>query len=146
MAPDPKNGLFLENLGILLPWGRSIERIRKNTLVRKLDRADRIEYHWGVHKVLNGLELELSNTFLKPSWRRKFTKIESWYIGDSVAKSNFARISEHLIEEFGLPDQKDEHDKREIMWRWVTEHVVLSLYLFEQHSLKLNFTIAQKKQ
>lgn len=72
---------------------------------------------------------------------RNFKETEALYMDDAVARSNYERIAKHLIVEFDEPDLKEEEDKMDMLWKWRTPFVDLTLYLFEQHALKLHFKI-----
>ena len=145
MGLNLNKGILFEDSGVLLEWGKPIRKLIKKNNGRTENKEDRTIYHWGSHKILNGLDLDLTNHFWnfgKEAWFRKFKKIEFWAYGDNEAISNFERISKHITEQFGEPNFRKEPDKEpERNWRWELNGVDISLYFFEQHAYKLHMTI-----
>lgn len=143
------NGITFEETTSFLKWGKFINPLIRKFNGTKENLGDRTIYNWGKHTVLNGLELELTNSFYnfgKERWFRRFNKIEYWAIGDNIAKQEFDRISNHLIKLFGHPIvDEDNIDEIEKYFIWKNSNIEFSLYFFEQHCYKLHFTIKKNK-
>jgi len=107
------------------------------------EKGDRVIYNWGKHKILNGLELELTQTFMHVDnlSHDKFAFIDNWEVGDKKALESFKMISEHLTKELGQPSAKDEQTIPDKFWTWNLGTVKVQLHLFEQHAFKLNLRI-----
>ncbi|MFM7855616.1 MAG: hypothetical protein ACKO96_27740, partial [Flammeovirgaceae bacterium] len=73
-------GLLLEDLDILIEWGPPVD---KSISIREDENGDRTIYHWGQHKILSGLESELSQTFM---------------YGDNVAPDKFTSFNTMRLE------------------------------------------------
>ena len=140
-------GIFLEDKNVLLPWGHSLDKLTSENNAEVLKQADRLIINWGKHKILNGLELDLSNTFLgTPNFflSKKFMVISAWAFGDKDAKEFFNKVADHLIQIFGEPEKEgDLKDDREQCWTWYTDDADFVLNLFEQHCFKCCLTIDQ---
>jgi hypothetical protein len=138
-------GIFLEDTEVLLEWGQPIEKLARVNKAEINREADRTIIKWGTHLLLNGLKLELSNTFVL-SRLGKFTFIESTTNSDKQSFDNFEIISNHLLSLFGDPTQKEDsiETKKERTWSWLTKDVKINLYLFEQHAFKLHLKIEQR--
>lgn len=140
-------GILFEDSNQFLYWNQPIDQLAKVFKAKKNGLGDRTIYNWGTHTILNGLKLDLTNSFLGFGEEQKnkfFNKIEYWTIGDESALEKFDTISRHLITQFGEPSEKDENREPERMWKWNIGKIVFSLYLFEQHCFKLHFTIQLK--
>ena len=148
MDTNINNGITFEETTNFLKWGKFINPLIRKFKGSKVKLGGRTIYNWGKHTILNGLELELTNSFNnygKERWFRRFNQIEYWAIGDEIAKHEFDRISNHLIKLFGQPIIKDDNtDNREKYLKWKIVKIDISLYLFEQHSYKLHFIIKKK--
>ena len=139
-------GIQFEENGIFLKWGKAINPLCNEFGKTKEIIGNSIQYNWGKHKILDGLELDLTTSFANIGYarwfRKKFNKLESWFIGDDQAIGQFDKISLHLTTLFGQPSIKEENmDLREKHLIWKIENVEISLYLFEQHCYKLHFLI-----
>ena len=143
---DIRNGIELEDSGSFLKWGKSMKSIAKNTTCTIKNQGDRTVYFYGKQQILNGLELSLQSMFWnfgKDRWFRRLNKIEHWAIGDQEAQADYARISKHIITQFGRPQEEKVHaEEKHQVWKF--HNVELSLFLFEQHCYKLHFTICRK--
>ena len=140
-------GIFLEDKNVLLPWGQPLDKMTSENDAEVLKQADRLIINWGVHKILNGLELDLTTTYLgTPNFflSKKFTIISAWAVGDKEAKEFFNKVAKHLIPIFGEPEKEGDlkHD-REQFWTWHTDDADIVLNLFEQHCFKCCLTIDQ---
>ncbi len=148
MNTSINNGIVFEEITNFLKWGKFINPLIRKFNGTKVKLGGRTIYKWGKHTILNGLELELTNSFNnfgKERWFRRFNQIEYWAIGDEIAKQEFDRISNHLIKLFGQPIIKEDNsDDREKYLKWEIVKIDISLYLFEQHSYKLHFIINKK--
>lgn len=142
------NGITFEETTSFLKWGKFINPLIRKFNGTKENLGDRTIYNWGKHTVLNGLELELTNSFYnfgKERWFRRFNQIEYWAIGNNIAKQEFDRISNHLIKLFGQPIvDEDNIDEIEKYFIWKNSNIEFSLSFFEQHCYKLHFTIKKK--
>jgi len=139
-------GIFLEDKDVLLEWGKPITRLTGKSDGEILKKGDRVIINWGIHKILNGLELDLTNIFLGAPiffFNKKFTTISSWAVGDNKAKEFFTKVSNHLITLFGAPEKEKINDGREELWVWKTNGAKFVLNLFEQHAFKCVLTIEQ---
>jgi len=140
-------GIFLEDKKILLPWGQALDKLSSENNAEVLKQVDRLVINWGTHKILNGLELDLTTGDLgTPNFllSKKFTIISSWAIGDKEAKEFFNKVAEHLILNFGTPEKEtDFKNDREQLWTWYTDDADIVLNLFEQHCFKCCLTIDQ---
>jgi hypothetical protein len=146
MVNDLNLGIRFEEVGAFLKWGKGINSLLNEFGKTREIIGNSIHYNWGKQKILNGLEIELITSFANigyPRWfRKKFNKLESWFIGDDQAIGQFDKISLHLTTLFGQPSIKEENmDLREKHLIWKIENVEISLYLFEQHCYKLHFLI-----
>jgi hypothetical protein len=132
-------GLLLEDAGIVLEWGHPIAN-RLN--ISRDKRGDRTIVSLGRHKILSGLDVELTQTFMV--WDKvsdKFSFVEHWVVGDKAAIESFDKIATHLTTLFGQATDKDDSMIPEKLWRWKQAKVEIQLYLFEQHAFKTCLTI-----
>lgn len=140
-------GIFLEDKNVLLPWGQTLDKLSSENNAEVLKQVDRLIINWGTHRILNGLELDLTSTYLgTPNFflSKKFTIISSWAVGDKEAKELFIKVAEHLIPIFDEPDKEgDLKDEREQLWTWHTDDADIVVNLFEQHCFKCCLTIDQ---
>lgn len=140
-------GIFLEDKSVLLPWGQPLDKLTSENNAEVLKKADRLIINWGIHKILNGLELDLTTTYLgTPNFflTKKFTIISAWAVGDKEAKEFFNKVAEHLNLIFGTPEKEDAlKNDREQFWTWRTDDADIVLNLFEQHCFKCCLTIDQ---
>ena len=142
-----ERGITFEESDALLEWGRPVDELADAFNAKVENEGDRTLYHWGLHKVLNGLELNLTNSFWnfgEEQYDRVFKSIESWAIGDEPAREDFDRISTHLTEQIGEPNEKNETDAPEKTWIWRAPGALINLYFFEQHVYKLHLTIEKE--
>ena len=143
------NGITFEETNNFLKWGKFINPLIRKFNGTKENLGDRTVYNWGRHTILNGLELELTNSFWnfgKEKWFRRFNQIEYWAFGDTIAKVEFNRISSHLIKLYGQPIvNEDDIDEGEKYLIWKNDNIEFSLHFFEQHCYKLHFTIKKNK-
>ena len=139
-----EKGIFLEDKNVLLEWGKSVEKLVIDNDAEIINKTDRLIIEWGKHTILNGLILNLSNTFLL-SYPGQFKSIEFNIVGDMESFEYFDIISTHLVNLFGNSIERSDNieEEREKFWAWQIDAVRISLYLFEQHAFKLNFIIAQ---
>ena len=148
MNTSINNGIVFEEITNFLKWGKFINPLIRKFNGTKENLGDRTVYNWGRHTILNGLELELTNSFWnfgKERWFRRFNQIEYLAIGDTIANEEFNRISSHLIKLYGQPIViEDDIDEREKYLIWKNDKIEFSLYFFEQHCYKLHFTIKKK--
>src|SRR6266581_2409081 len=103
-------GILFEDSGDFLEWGASTETLAKRLSARIERRADRTEYYWGEHSILNGLHLNLSSMFWKfrmDNFSKGFNTISFWAIGDENAEKYLELISNHLEKEIGEPTRKE---------------------------------------
>jgi hypothetical protein len=137
-----EKGIFLEDNNVLLEWEKSIEKLVIENDAKIIKQADRIIIEWGKHKILGGLNLELSNTYLL-SKLGIFNSIGFNTVGDDESFEYFSLISTHLEKVFGNPIEKEDNieTKNERFWAWQIGEVRISIYLFEQHAFKLHFKI-----
>ena len=149
MNASINNGITFEETNNFLKWGKFINPLIRKFNGTKENLGDRTVYNWGRHTILNGLELELTNSFWnfgKEKWFRRFNQIEYWAFGDTIAKVEFNRISSHLIKLYGQPIVNEGYiDDREKYLIWKNDKIEFSLYFFEQHFYKLHFTIKKIK-
>ena len=141
-------GLVFEESNVFLKWGSFIDSYVRNNECTKEIVTDNTVYFWGKRKIFNGLELpfstEFSNNGIK-RWCRLVNRLEYKVVGDEIAKTEFHTISNHLIENLGVPKVKDESiELNEIYLEWRIDKVFISLYLFEQHSYKLELLIKKR--
>lgn len=142
---DLNNGILLEDTNEILFWGKSIKSIIRDVNCEVENQGDRTIYHWGNHVILNGLNLNLSSKFWKfgkDRWIRKLKQIDYWAIGDKIADEEFKRISEHLTNIFGPPQEK-RFDDNEKSLKWIKDGVKFDLFFFEQHCYKLHLGIVR---
>lgn len=140
-------GIFLEDKNVLLQWGQPLDKLTSENKAEVLKKGDRLIINWGVHKILGGLDLDLTTTYLgSPIFflNKKFTIISALAVGDEEALEFFNKVSEHLISIFGEPVKEGElkHD-REYLWTWFTDEADIVLNFFEQHCFKCCLTINQ---
>ena len=145
-----EKGVFLEDCKVLLEWGKPINTLANENNAKVILKPDRTIIEWGHHTILDGLKLELTNTYLKLSSQglpKKFNTISSWSIGDNGAKSHFETLSKHLSLKLGSPSKKEKNDDKsdEEFWIWKIGEVSITLYLFEQHAYKCCLTIEKKQ-
>ena len=149
MNASINNGITFEETNNFLKWGKFINPLIRKFNGTKENLGDRTVYNWGRHTILNGLELELTNSFWnfgKEKWFRRFNQIEYLAIGDTIANEEFNRISSHLIKLYGQPIvNEDDIDEGEKYLIWKNDNIEFSLYFFEQHCYKLHFTIKKNK-
>lgn len=144
---DLKRGITFEDSDALLEWGRPVDELADTFNAKVENQGDRTLYNWGLHRVLNGLELDLINSFWnfgEEQYKRVFKSIEFWAIGDRPARENFDKISKHLTEQLGKPTQKNETADPEKTWIWRTRGALIHLHFFEQHVYKLCLTIEKE--
>jgi hypothetical protein len=138
-------GIFFEDNRNLLKWGFPIGLITIKNKPETLKQEDRVIFKWGKHTILGGLEVDLSTTYwrtFKIGFFKKFNHVESWFIGDKIAFTEFDKISKHLEQKFGKPSSiKNNAEEKEI--KYSLEGVEILLYLFEQHCFKLVFRISK---
>ncbi len=139
---DLEKGILFEDTNILLEWGKPILNLAKQIGADVITQPDRTIIEWGNHKILDGLCLDLSNTFLLKS-PREFKSIEYKTSGDHESLENFKLIAQQLLNQFGSPTTKEGelNDISEKFWKWETSIVNISLILFEQHAYKLALSI-----
>jgi len=138
------NGILFEDNKKILKWGSSIKDISKGVEVKEKLFADRTVYHWGEHKILNGLVLELTTTYWnyrEDSVYKRFNSI-SFNISGDEAKKYLGLIKMHLQKEFGEAREEDISDTQ-ITLDWFINETRLRLYFYEQHINKLNFEISR---
>ena len=144
---DLSKGIRLENSDTVLEWGKPVDTLIKNVNGKKEVRGDRTIYHWGKHSILNGLELNLTNSFWNfgdEKNNRNLNSIEYWAIGDEQSKNKFDLISKHLISQFGNPTDKNETEFPEKLWTWRLKEIIIKINFFEQHAYKLCMTIEKE--
>ena len=138
-------GLVFEESNVFLKWGSCIDSYVRNNECTKEILTDNTVYFWGKRKIFNGLELPFTSDFSNNGikrWCRLVNRLEYKVVGDEIAKTEFHTISNHLIENLGVPKIKDESiDLNEIYLEWRIDKVCISLYLFEQHCYKLHLLI-----
>ena len=141
-------GLVFEESNVFLKWGSCIDSYVRNNECTKEILTDNTVYFWGKRKIFNGLELPFSTDFSNNGikrWFRLVNRLEYKVVGDEIAKTEFHTISNHLIENLGVPKVKDESiELNEIYLEWRIDKVFISLYLFEQHSYKLELLIKKR--
>jgi len=137
-----ENGILLEDKNVVLEWNKSVLELAKENNAKIIEQDDRIIINWGTHIILNGIKLELSNTYLleKPD---KFNFIESTFNGDDESFNNFNLIERHIEKYYGNPikSEDDMEIKRDKIRIWEISNIKIKLYLFEIHAFRLNFTI-----
>ncbi len=137
-----EKGILLEDINILLEWNKPLKQLAIENNAAIIEQADRTSVEWGKHTILNGLELNLSNTYLlsKPE---KFNFIECDFNGDKESFNYFYIIEKHLEKHFGKPleSEDDLEIKRHKSRVWQISNVRIRLYLFEMHAFRLNFRI-----
>jgi hypothetical protein len=144
---DLDKGILFEDNGKLIKWGLPLDFIYFNNNYKLDNRGDRKIYRWGKHKILDGLELELTSMFWKEfnfKFLNRFNHVEAWFVGDLISFSEFERISKHLEIKFGKPSftKYDEKNKEKEI-TYLINDVKLTLFLFEQHCYKLVFRISK---
>ena len=137
-------GILFEENKIFLKWGTPIKDLSKSVELKEKLFADRTVYHWGEHKILNGLSLGLTTTYWnhrEDSVYKRFNSISFSVAGDEAHKY-LDLISKHLESNFGEPKSKEVSDT-EIICEWIVNERRLYLHFFEQYINKLNFEISR---
>ena len=140
-------GIYLEDKNVLLEWGQRLDKLITENNIEVIKEVDRLFINWGMHKILNGLEVNLStNYFGTPNFliSKEFTIISAWAYGDKEAKDFFHKVSNHLVTILGNPEKdEDLKDDNELVWTWYTDHADFVLNLFKNDQYKCCLTIDQ---
>jgi len=139
-------GILFEDNGHFFEWNRTIRGLRKENIFKKVSAGDRTIYYWGMHQILDGLELELYSFYWKhklENINKRFKSIEFKVVGDDISAFYFNLIRNHIEGLFGkgVEDIVSDSDK---LIKWSINGVKLSLLLFEQFVYKLNFKISKE--
>ena len=135
------NGILFEDDSVFLPWESPIEQ--GNFYIKKEYRADRLIYHWGERRILNGLVLDLKTVswnHLQDGSIRKFSSIEFSAEGEST-EGFFKLIADHLNVHLG-PAKSSEDNLLSLEWKMGGARLILEL--LDRHGLKLNFLIEKR--
>lgn len=118
-------GILLEDKKTFLPWGQPLDKLAFENNAEVLKLADRLIINWGIHTILGGLELNLTESYIgipDSFLNKEFECISSWVIGDKQAKEFFSSVGDHLSSIFGMPQKEyDLEEDREICHTWFTE-------------------------
>ena len=145
------DGLFFEDTNVLVKWNKPIKSLKHLYTIADSS-ADRTIYDWGVRHVLNGLKLEITTMFWNDSTLpslRTLSEVDHWVVGDTKSFSEFTRLSNHIIENYGEPSSKDDdtsNGPEEREWIWDQGVVEVRLILFEQHCYKMVLSVVLKKK
>ena len=140
---DLRDALVLEDTAERLDWGARLQPLAQQRNTEVVERGDRTIYFWGEHKVLEGLSLRLQTTFWK-DWlpaAPRLEQVEHWTIGDAEVRDDLKRIKEHLVKTFGSPVKEESGEREEYNAAWTLPGATVTVYVFEQHCLKLHLTI-----
>jgi hypothetical protein len=136
------HGILFEDCNKLLKWGIPITGLAKQVAVKEKKFADRTVYNWGEHKILDGLNLELTTTYWnhrEDSIDKLFTNIEFSVTGDDEAGKYFSLIAQHLEKKFG-PGRHIEGEP-DGCFEWVLGDVHIVLNLLQRVSNRLQLKI-----
>jgi len=139
-------GILLEDADVLLKWNEPIAGIRKNFPMQEKIFADRAEYRFGEHIILNGLKLSLNTVFWyhkEESADKKLKSVSFQAEGNDVAAEYLKLIGDHLEMQFKSATSKEINGTSTYL-EWIVGNVKLSLYFFEKYSVnKLQFEITK---
>jgi hypothetical protein len=140
---DLRDALFLEDTAERLVWGARVQPLAQQRNTEVVERGDRTIYFWGEHKVLEGLVLRLQTMFWKDglAYVRRLEQLEHWTIGDAKVIDDLQRIKRHLVKTFGPPVKEESGERGEYNAEWSLPGAKVTVYVFEQHCLKLHVTI-----
>ena len=136
-----ENGILFEDNGEFFRWDDSFKDIEKNCKEVEV-KGDRVVYHLGEHKILNGLTCHLSCTRWNDiSENNSFSRIEYFLGFDAVAKDNIKLISKHLKQELGEPSKEEGWDNDEMLKEWKYDKVCITLSTWERFAIHGSMSI-----
>ena len=134
------DGIHLEDTSAFLIWDTDVNKLAVAHSAEVEVKGDRTIYKWGIHKILNGLALNLTSHYWnidKKPEERKLTNIEFWAIGDNEATKYEELIYHHLIENFGEAIQEETFNGGDKLRKWEIGNTKITLHFFEMHSYRL---------
>jgi len=136
-----ETGILFEDNGEFLRWNDSFKDIEKHCEEVEV-KSDRVVYHLGEHKILNGLTCHLSSMRWKDiSENSPFSSIDYFLGFDSIAIDNVKLISKHLKQELGEPSKEESWDEDEMLKEWKYEKVHIILSTWERFAIHGNMNI-----
>jgi hypothetical protein len=76
---------------------------------------------------------------------RRLKQVEHWTIGDAEVRDDLERIKEHLVKILGSPIKEESGEREEYNAEWTLPGGTVTVYVFEQHCLKLHLTIKREE-
>lgn len=139
-----EKGIYVENKGILLEWGKPVIQLVKlfDAIVEKREKY--FIAYWGKDSLIENSEINLSTKFTQDTL---FHKMEFHVDFESKAIEKFEVLNSYFEKSFGQPDNiendnQDFSDKKRI-WKYKNTQVILELEDFR--GLKLYLEISNIK-
>jgi len=136
-----ETGILFEDNGEFLQWNDSFKDIEKHCKEVEV-KDDRVIYHFGEHKILNGLTCHLSAMRWNDISENGSFSCVDYFLGfDAAAIDNVNLISKHLKQELGEPSKEESWDDDEMLKEWKYDKVQIILNTWERFAIHGNMKI-----
>ena len=134
-------GILLEDSDVFISWDTTYNQLN-NYATQVNKKGDRTIYEFGVHKILNGLELKLSAMkWVHTSGNVSFGSVEAALGQDETGRSNANKIKDHITKLLGVPNSKNEVDEWEMTVEWVFAKSKISIVGWSHFAVKYDIKV-----
>jgi hypothetical protein len=142
-----ETGILFEDNGEFLRWNDSFKDIEKHCKEVEV-KGDRVVYHLGEHKILNGLTCHLSSMrWINESENNPFSSIDYFLGFDAIAIDKIEFLSKHLKHELGKPSKEEDWDNDEMLQEWNFDKTHITLSTWERFAIhgKMNVGLVSRE-
>tara|TARA_R110001592_G_scaffold281992_3_gene549625 strand:+ start:949 stop:1500 length:552 start_codon:yes stop_codon:yes gene_type:complete len=141
LVDNLKKGILFEGNNHFIPWTKTYTDLSNENI--EIDKqGDRTIFKFGIQKVLNGLELNLTSMkWLDTKSKVSFASIESNLGQDEQGRTEAIRIKDHLVNLFGEPNETNEEEEWEMSLCWRFDNVEISIVGWSHFAMKYDIKI-----